>query len=151
MESTGPEAGYEEQAWAQILHPQAAPLTAAECWYLLASVPVGRVVFTMQALPAVHVTGHLIDEKKILISSHLGTAITGRAAGGGAIVCYQADQVDLSRRTGWSVSATGPARLVTDPAEAARYQQQLMPWGTGNGNQVIAIEARLVTGARLPG
>jgi hypothetical protein len=35
--------------------------------------------------------------------------------------------IDPVRHTGWSVIATGMARLVTDPAAISRYQQTLEP------------------------
>lgn len=142
----------DEQVRAQVMRPrQTIGLTPAECWRLLASVPVGRVIFTMQALPAVRLVNHLTDGERIIVRSHWGPAITGEAIGGGAIVCYQADELNLSRHTGWSVVATGPARLVTDPAEADRYRDLLRPWAAGQKDQVIAIEPQMLTGARLPG
>jgi len=141
----------DEQVRAQIMRPRPpVGLIAAECWQLLASVPVGRVVFTMDALPAIRLVNHVTDGEKIIIRSHLGAAITGRAIGG-AIVCYEADEVDLSRHTGWSVSVTGSARLITDPAEAVRYLHLLQPWAAGDKDQFVAIEPQLVTGVRLPG
>ena len=55
------------------------------------------------------------------------------------------------RRTGWSVIATGMARLVTDPAEAGRYANAVEPWIAGDLNQVVAIEPQFITGIRLVG
>src|SRR6266704_6915254 len=48
-----------------------------------------------------------------------------RAAEDGAVVCYEADELDPVRHTGWSVIATGMARLVRDPAAVTRYEQLL--------------------------
>src|ERR1700760_2500523 len=101
---------------------RALDLTTAECWTLLASAPVGRVVFTMNALPAIRPVNHFVDRDTIIIRSHLGTAITGHADQDGAVVCYEADELDPVRRTGWSVMATGLARLVLDVAERERYE-----------------------------
>ncbi len=144
-----------------IIRPrQAIELTEGECWHLLASAPVGRVVFTHHAMPAIRPVNHLVDGRTIIIRTHLGAAIASRTVpqrpgtpvtAGGSVVCYEADDLDPGRRTGWSVIATGMARLVTDPADLARYATALEPWIAGDMNQVVAIEPRFMTGIRLVG
>jgi nitroimidazol reductase NimA-like FMN-containing flavoprotein (pyridoxamine 5'-phosphate oxidase superfamily) len=140
-----------------ITHPrQALELTDAECWPLLESVSVGRVVFTQRAMPAIRPVNHIIDGRTIVIKTHLGAAITARASDGrhepqGSVVCYEADELDPVRRTGWSVIVTGLARLVTDPADAARYAAAPEPWIAGDRNQVVTIEPQFISGIRLVG
>src|SRR5215470_16313700 len=102
-------------------------LTAAESWQLLAGVSLGRIVFTRHAMPAIRPVNHLVDDETIIIRSHLGAAIVARAEDG-AVVCYEADEIDPVRHTGWSLIATGMARLVRDPAAISRYEQLLRPW-----------------------
>jgi len=149
-------------------------LTPGECWQLLASVSIGRVVFTHRAMPAIRPVNHLVEGRTIIIRTHLGAAVASRAAalagttgttgtagaagvpGGpeddpGSVVCYEADQLDPARHTGWSVIVTGLARLVTDPGAIARYADALKPWIAGEMNQVVAIEPRFVSGIRLVG
>jgi hypothetical protein len=139
---------------------QAVELTEGECWRLLAAAPIGRVVFTHHAMPAVRPVNHLVDGRKIVIRTHLGAAIASRAgdtapdgAGSppGSVVCYEADDLDPVRHTGWSVIATGLARLVTDPADVARYSAALEPWIAGEMDQVVSIEPRFLSGRRLVG
>jgi hypothetical protein len=130
---------------------QALDLIPAECWDLLRGTSLGRVVFTMQAMPAIRPVNHLIDGHTIVIRSHHGSAITGHASGDGAVVCYEADDIDPVRHTGWSVIATGLARPVTDPGAVSRYQQALEPWDARPMNQVIAITPQTITGIRLAG
>jgi hypothetical protein len=143
----------DEQIRAQIVQSrQTVELTVAESWQLLGSVSLGRVVFTMKAMPAIRPVNHLIDDETIIIRSHLGAAITGRAAAGdGAVVCYEADDLDPVRHTGWSVIATGMARLVREPAAITRYQQLLEPWAAGQMDYVISIKPQVITGIRLAG
>jgi nitroimidazol reductase NimA-like FMN-containing flavoprotein (pyridoxamine 5'-phosphate oxidase superfamily) len=131
---------------------QTLELTQAESWQLLGSVSLGRIVFTQHAMPAIRPVNHLIDDETIIIRSHLGSAITGRAADGdGAVVCYEADELDPVRHTGWSVIATGMARLIRDPAAITCYQQLLEPWVAGQMDYVITIKPRIITGIRLVG
>ena len=141
------------QARAQIRRPrQMLELTRAECWQLLAGVSLGRVVFTMHALPAIRPVNHLVDGERIIVRSHLGATIAARTGSGdGTVVCYEADDLDPVRHTGWSVIATGMARLVREPAVIARYEQLLEPWVQGQMDYVIAIEPQMITGIRLAG
>ncbi|HEX6453069.1 MAG TPA: pyridoxamine 5'-phosphate oxidase family protein [Trebonia sp.] len=144
----------DEQIRAGIMRSrQTMALTVAESWRLLQSVPLGRIVFTHHAMPAVRPVNHVIDGQTIIIRSHLGAAIVGHAAAGGdgAVVCYEADDIDVARHTGWSVIATGPARLVHDPDVIARYKQQLVPWVERPMGYVIAITPQSITGLRLAG
>jgi nitroimidazol reductase NimA-like FMN-containing flavoprotein (pyridoxamine 5'-phosphate oxidase superfamily) len=139
---------------------QAIELTEDECWRLLASASIGRVVFTYHAMPAIRPVNHLIDGRKIIIRTHLGAAIASRATEQssdsqgktcGSVVCYEADELDPVRHTGWSVIATGLARLVADPADIARYATAVEPWIAGDMNQVVAIEPQIISGIRLVG
>jgi nitroimidazol reductase NimA-like FMN-containing flavoprotein (pyridoxamine 5'-phosphate oxidase superfamily) len=139
---------------------QAIELAEDECWRLLASASIGRVVFTHHAMPAIMPVNHLIEGRKIIIRTHLGAAIASRAteqsSNGqgkpcGSVVCYEADELDPVRHTGWSVTATGLARLVADPADTARYATAVEPWIAGDMNQVVAIEPQFISGIRLVG
>ena len=143
----------DEQIRAQMMRPrQTLDLTEAESWRLLAGVSLGRIVFTQHALPAIRPVNHLVDNKTIIIRSHLGSATVAHAATeDGAVVCYEADELDPVRHTGWSVIATGLARLVRDPAMVTRYQQRLEPWADEQMDYVIAIRPQIITGIRLVG
>ena len=137
----------------QILGPrQAIDLTEDECWHLLSSTSLGRVVFTHHAMPAIRPVNHVVEGQAIIIRSHLGAAIVSRAGSDdGAVVCYEADDLDAVRHTGWSVIATGLARLVSEPAAVERYEQLLEPWIAGQMDHVIAIQPRFISGIRLVG
>ncbi|WUD70120.1 pyridoxamine 5'-phosphate oxidase family protein [Nocardia sp. NBC_00508] len=118
---------------------------------LLASAPIGRVVFTRNALPAIRPVNHLVDEHGVIImrtrlSSGLTTAVRGNSP---VVVAYEADEIDPVRRLGWSVVVVGLAHTVTDPARAAHYEQLLRPWVDSVTDAVIAIEPDIVTGIRL--
>lgn len=142
----------DEQVRAGVMRRQTVELTRSECWQLLGGVSLGRIVFTRHAMPAIRPVNHLVDDQTIIIRSHLGAAIvahTGTADG--VVVCYEADDIDPVRHTGWSVIATGMARLVRDPAAIARYQKLLESWAAGQMDYVIAIRPQTMTGLRLAG
>jgi Pyridoxamine 5'-phosphate oxidase len=127
-----------------------------ESMRLLASVPVGRVVFTHHALPAIRPVNHLVVNDKIIIMASLGSAISMRAGSdgaagshGGIVVAYEADAIDPDTHLGWSVVVIGKACLVLDEVEIAGYREVLRPWVAGKVDDVIAIRAELVTGYQL--
>jgi nitroimidazol reductase NimA-like FMN-containing flavoprotein (pyridoxamine 5'-phosphate oxidase superfamily) len=121
-----------------------------EAMRLLASVEFGRVVFTVNALPAVRPVNHLVDDDRIIIRTRLGAAIatTVRSTEPRVVVAYEADHFNPAERTGWSVVVTGRAQTVTDEEEVARYEQLLRPW-VNHADTVLAIQSDVVTGFRI--
>jgi Pyridoxamine 5'-phosphate oxidase len=124
-------------------------LTRSQSMELLGTVPVGRIVFTHHALPAVRPVNHLIDGELIIVRATTGAAITQAAEYRGMVVAYEADAIDPARRLGWSVIVVGTARLVTDPVVAARYRSKIEPWIAGPTDDVISISTDMVHGYRL--
>jgi pyridoxamine 5'-phosphate oxidase-like protein len=125
-------------------------LDRAEALALLASVPMGRVVFTMGALPAIRPVNHILDEDTIIIRTRLTAKLTTAVAvADDTVVAYEADELDPLARLGWSVVVTGIARPVTEPGRVARYEDLLSPWVDKSMDVVIGIRAEIVTGFRL--
>lgn len=119
-----------------------------ESFRLLASVPVGRVVFSYEALPAIRPVNHIVDDGKVLIRTHDGAAIIPTALRQ-AVVAYEADELDPVRRTGWSVIVTGMAAFVTEPDRLETYRDRLQSWMDGALDYVIEIVPGQVTGIRI--
>ncbi len=84
-----------------------------------------------------------------MLRTHLEGAVAAAVGGAGAVVAYEADEIDPQRRLGWSVVATGYARAVTDPHDVARFQAALTPWVDVNMDRFISIEPEIITGFRL--
>ena len=126
-------------------------LDRAAALTLLATVPIGRVVFSRNALPAIRPVNHLVEEDgRIIVRTRLTSRLTSAVRGNSdVVVAYEADEIDPHQRTGWSVVVTGLARTVTDPERIARYESLLHPWVDHVMNTVIEIEPSIVTGIRL--
>jgi hypothetical protein len=93
---------------------------------------------------------HVVDDGAITIRSHEGAAIVAAASAvDGVVIAYEADTIDPDDHLGWSVIVTGLARLITDPAEIARFQAVIRPWAAGQMDFVIRIIPQIVTGFRL--
>jgi nitroimidazol reductase NimA-like FMN-containing flavoprotein (pyridoxamine 5'-phosphate oxidase superfamily) len=126
-------------------------LAREEALQLLATVPLGRVVFTDHALPAIRPVNHIIDGPDIIFRTGSSAAITTAVDGIGTIVAFEADAIDSARQAGWSVVVVGGARLLTDTMQIERYRQLLRPWAPGTKDDFIAIRTDVVSGVRLTG
>ena len=108
-----------------------AELSQEKCLRLMASAQVGRIIYTRQAMPAVELVNFTVDAGDIVIR----TAASGKLAAAirGAIVAFEADDYDPATRAGWSVTAVGQAREVTDPATIERLRTAgPHPWVSGD-------------------
>ena len=123
-------------------------LTRDECLRLMASVLVGRIIYTRQALPAVELVNFGLTDGDIVIrTEHSGKLA---AATRGAVVAFETDSVDLAAQTGWSVTAIGPSREVTDPDEIAGLERMnLSSWAPGERAHFIRITPGILNGRLL--
>jgi uncharacterized protein len=115
---------------------------------LLDTVPVGRMVFTEGALPAVHPVNFLRHGNSVVIRTGPGTKLD--AARQADVVGFEADHIDADSQTGWSVLVVGHAAVVNDVEQLlAVLDLGHRPWARGQGGHVIRITAERVTGRRL--
>lgn len=141
-----------------VKHTAAGPMSARsrdleaipveECLRLLRSVPFGRVVFTEDALPAVHPVNHAVVGSDVIIRTESGQKLD--SARRGDVLAFQADSIDLEARSGWSVLVIGRASVVTDIDELVRMiDPSRRPWARGRGRHTIRIAGEWITGRRL--
>jgi hypothetical protein len=121
-------------------------LGADEAIELLASVPMGRLVFTLGGLPTARPVNHIVDDGAVIIRTHTGSSTLSCA---GSIVAYEADALDPDTDSGWSVIVTGKATLVEEPSSIARYAALVRSWIEDEKTYVIRIQAEVVNGFRL--
>ena len=123
-------------------------LSRDECLTLMASVPVGRIIYTRRALPAVELVNFALDHGDIVIRTDRGGKLA--AATRGVVVAFEADEVDVLGQSGWSVTAVGPSSEVTDPGELAWLRTiGLRPWAAGVRDHFIRISPVMLNGRRL--
>ncbi|MFE9559996.1 pyridoxamine 5'-phosphate oxidase family protein [Streptomyces sp. NPDC006487] len=127
-------------------------LDRTEALMLLATVSLGRIVFTQHALPAVRPVNHLVEGEDIIVRIHDDGALASLVAPAdvpGVVVAYEADAIDPVTHFGWSVVVTGYACPVTDADEVARFASLLRPWVGHPMTGALRIRPDLVTGFRL--
>lgn len=122
-------------------------LSVQECWACLRAVPIGRLVYTEHALPAIRPVNFSLHGNEIIIWSLRG----GKArALPGQVVAFEVDQVDEPGHTGWSVVALGSVEVLSDENELLSVTEpDRRPWVAGRFDHVIRIRVHEVTGRRL--
>jgi hypothetical protein len=123
-------------------------LSRDQCLRLVGQVPVGRIVYTRQALPAVELVNFTLFDGDIVIRTDSGGKLA--AATRGAVVAFETDSVDIAAHAGWSITIVGYSRAVTDGEEIRRLEQTgLDPWAPGKCDHFIRISPSIVNGRRI--
>ncbi|MET8543454.1 pyridoxamine 5'-phosphate oxidase family protein [Kitasatospora sp. NPDC004799] len=104
---------------------------------LLARADVGRVVYTVDALPAVLPVPFRLAPGGVLLSAPAGSELA--RAVDGAVIAFEADEVDARDGSGWFVTVLGRAQV----RPAARTAEP------GGGTVRIRIRPELVIGRCL--
>jgi len=123
-------------------------LDRADSMSLLSSVRVGRLIFTVNALPAVRLMNFAVADGLIVLRTAAGSTVDRKVHD--TIVAFEADDLDAVTSPGWSVVVTGRAARVTDPELIARYRKvPLVPWAPGERDQFVTITTEVVEGRRV--
>ncbi len=112
-------------------------------------MPIGRIVFTDKALPAVQPVNFVLDDGCVIIRTAEGTKLA--AAMRGTVVAFEIDDYDALAESGWSVTVVGRAEQVIDAAESARLARlPLRVWAPGSRARFIRIRPEYIAGRRIP-
>jgi uncharacterized protein len=123
-------------------------LSRDECLRLMASVSVGRIIYTRRALPAVELVNFALDHGDIIIRTDSGGNLA--VAIQHSVVAFEVDRLDADQRAGWSITAIGQSREVTDPAEIGQLREvSLSSWAPGVREHFIRISPEILNGRRL--
>lgn len=125
-------------------HRQLVDLDPPAATELLASVPVGRLVWQgSDGLTAIPVN-HRWQDGRIVVRTTAYSAIARECDD--QPVAFEADEIDPADRTGWSVLVRGRASIQWDaePGDAPTD-----PWPNGPRPLVLAIEVHSIDGRRL--
>jgi nitroimidazol reductase NimA-like FMN-containing flavoprotein (pyridoxamine 5'-phosphate oxidase superfamily) len=121
-------------------------LSREECLRLMASVSVGRIIYTRRALPAVELVNFALDHGDIIIRTDSGGKLA--VAIENSVVAVEVDRLDAEQQAGWSVTAIGRSQEVADPADIARLRKMgLTSWAPGE--YFIRISPEILNGRRL--
>ena len=125
-------------------------IDSAECWRLLGTQPVGRVAIIVGHYPLVFPVNYTLDGQCIVFRTGPGAKLWALDRSN---VTFQVDEIDLERRSGWSVMVNGSGREVVaanNPNFAARTEESgAAPWAPGARSHIIRIVPDHVTGRRI--
>jgi nitroimidazol reductase NimA-like FMN-containing flavoprotein (pyridoxamine 5'-phosphate oxidase superfamily) len=110
-------------------------LSVEECRHLLRTVPIGRVIHTERALPALTPVNFRVDDGDVVL--HAASRSPLGRLGTGTVVSFEVDDFDATDGTGWSVVLTGKVTA-----------EELMRSHNRN-DRVIRLHPEVITGQRL--
>ncbi len=120
-------------------------LTPQDCWERLGAHGVGRIALPSGDAVDVSPVNYSVVDRTIVYRTTESRAASAERR---EEVSFEVDRVDDALRQGWSVLAVGPARRVTDPAEARALDRHSAsrPWAGGVRPAWVSIAPRRVTG-----
>jgi nitroimidazol reductase NimA-like FMN-containing flavoprotein (pyridoxamine 5'-phosphate oxidase superfamily) len=126
------------------------PLTHSECFALLATVPVGRVVYSERAMPIVVPVNFSVVGSDVIVRTGRRSRLAMHAPGN--VVAFEVDDIDMASRSGWSIVLTGLIKLVRDPGELAQLNALRLPaWGATEFDRYLSLRPDVVSGRRIAG
>jgi len=121
-------------------------LSATECWYLLKSVALGRIVTTVDNTSHIFPINFVVQNRTVLFRTAEGTKLVSAAINNN--VLFEADDHDTEQ--GWSVIVRGVARTVRDEADLAEAQRaELLPWTATAKTHWVRVLPTQITGRRF--
>lgn len=126
--------------------PALSILSQTECWNLLASVALGRLVTSVDGQPEIFPVHFVVQNHTVLFRTAEGTKLVSTAIN--HQVLFEADGSTADE--GWSVIVKGTARsLHTDEELEEARQPWLFPWTATPDPHFVRIRPLSVTGRRF--
>lgn len=121
-------------------------LPESECWSLLGSVSLGRLVTAADGIPEIFPVNFVVQRKTLLFRTAQGTKLVSTAVN--RDVLFEADDHNVAE--GWSVIVRGVARTVHDDDDLEEAKRaQVLPWTAHTKDHYIRVLPRRVTGRRF--
>ncbi len=122
-------------------------LSTEQCFDLLATQDVGRVVFCDDHGPLALPVNFVVQDRTVLVRTEPRNTLA-RHLGESATCAFEVDQIDPALRSGWSVLVRGSASTVRhlSPDPHARWPG---PWAAGERHLLLRITPDEVSGRRI--
>jgi uncharacterized protein len=115
---------------------------------LLAEAPIGRVIYSDQALPAVRPVDFVIDDGAVVIRAAPGSRFASAVQR--VVVAFEADGYDPATGTGWWVTVVGDSTDVGEPHEVERLSRLVSRhWASDGDDHFVRIRIGGVAGRRV--
>ena len=121
-------------------------LSETECWNLLSSVALGRLVTSVDGQPKIFPLNFVVQHRTVLFRTAEGAKLVSAAINDR--VLFGAD--DHGGTEGWSVIVKGTARILRTHEQIAEAERaQLLPWTATAKQHYVRVRPLSVTGRRF--
>jgi nitroimidazol reductase NimA-like FMN-containing flavoprotein (pyridoxamine 5'-phosphate oxidase superfamily) len=121
-------------------------LSETECWNLLSSVALGRLVTSVDGQPEIFPLNFVVQHRTVLFRTAEGTKLISAAINNR--VLFEADEHGITE--GWSVIVKGTAQTLRTGEEIdAAERAQLLPWTATVKQHYVRIRPLSITGRRF--
>ena len=121
-------------------------LSETECWNLLSSVTLGRLVTSVEGQPEIFPVNCVVQHRTVLFRTAEGTKLVSAAINNQ--VLFEADDHGVTE--GWSVILKGSARILRSDEEIDEAERaQLLPWTATVKQHYVRIRTLSITGRRF--
>jgi nitroimidazol reductase NimA-like FMN-containing flavoprotein (pyridoxamine 5'-phosphate oxidase superfamily) len=122
------------------------PLTAQECWELIASRPIGRLATAVDRHPDIFPVNFVVDGESIVFRTAEGSKLFSLTIN--QTVAFEVD--DWGEDTGWSVVLHGTAETISAYDEVMEAEQlPLRPWVPTVKTHYVRIRPDRVSGRQF--
>jgi nitroimidazol reductase NimA-like FMN-containing flavoprotein (pyridoxamine 5'-phosphate oxidase superfamily) len=122
-------------------------LSEDECWHLLASMALGRLVTCVEGRPEIFPVNFVVQRRTVLFrtaerATKLFTVVMNNQ------VAFEADDHNVAE--GWSVIVKGRARVLNNSAEIQEAERaHLLPWTAMLKRRYVRVIPSEITGRRF--
>lgn len=121
-------------------------LSETECWNLMSSAALGRLVTTVDGQTEIFPVNFVVQHKTVLFRTAEGTKLVSATINNN--VLFEVD--DHNALEGWSVILKGIARSQRTDAEIDEAERaQLLPWTATVKQHYVRIRPLRITGRRF--
>ncbi|OBB80371.1 pyridoxamine 5'-phosphate oxidase [Mycobacterium colombiense] len=121
-------------------------LPVHECWELLGSLALGRLVTYADGQPDIFPVNYVVQRRTVLFRTAAGTKLVSSAINNR--VLFEVDDHNVVEA--WSVIVRGTARSLRTPEELEEAERaQVLPWTRPEKTHYVRIVPHSVTGRRF--
>ncbi|KBZ65533.1 pyridoxamine 5'-phosphate oxidase family protein [Mycobacterium colombiense] len=121
-------------------------LPVHECWELLGSLALGRLVTYADGQPDIFPVNYVVQRRTVLFRTAAGTKLVSSAINDR--VLFEVDDHNVAEA--WSVIVRGRARSLRTPEELEEAERaQVLPWTRPEKTHYVRIVPESVTGRRF--
>jgi hypothetical protein len=114
----------------------------------MSTADFGRLAFTQRALPVVQPVRFGMGNGQVVIPTRTGSKLARAVRG--AVVAFEVDRLDPLTGAGWTVTAVGPAHVLTDSDDvAAAALLGLRTWIPTDHYSYVAVQIGILRGYRV--